>query len=58
MFVKVSLIFVAQDEENGGNVKRQFAKLFATSLRVIVPDEPDIEPLIAACAGKFGDYQW
>lgn len=41
-----------------GNVKRQLAKLFETSLRAMVPDEPDVEPLIAACTAKFGDYQW
>lgn len=51
-------IFVTQDEEYAGNVKRQLGKLFETSLRTTVPDEPDVEPLIAACTAKFGDYQW
>ncbi|KAF7813888.1 arginine--tRNA ligase, cytoplasmic-like isoform X1 [Senna tora] len=45
------------DEDNVGNVKRQLAKLFEVSLKATVPDEPDVEPLIAACTGKFGDYQ-
>ncbi|PQQ10662.1 arginine--tRNA ligase cytoplasmic-like isoform X1 [Prunus yedoensis var. nudiflora] len=27
------------------------------SLRTIVPDEPEVEPVVVACAGKFGDYQ-
>ncbi|KAF4372277.1 hypothetical protein G4B88_007021 [Cannabis sativa] len=45
--------------ERVGNVKRQLAKLFKTSLRVIVQDEElDVEPLIAPCTGKIGgDYQ-
>ncbi|XP_024030858.1 arginine--tRNA ligase, chloroplastic/mitochondrial isoform X1 [Morus notabilis] len=47
----------ANDEEYAGNVKRQLGKLFETSLRTTVPDEPDVEPLIAACTAKFGDYQ-
>ncbi|TQD78958.1 hypothetical protein C1H46_035435 [Malus baccata] len=48
---------MATEEENVGNTKRQLAKLFEVSLRRIVPDEPDVEPVIAACTGKFGDYQ-
>ncbi|XP_062090922.1 arginine--tRNA ligase, chloroplastic/mitochondrial-like isoform X2 [Humulus lupulus] len=48
---------MATDEERVGNVKRQLGKLFEKSLRAIVPDEPDVEPLIAPCTGKFGDYQ-
>ncbi|KAM6583303.1 hypothetical protein CsatB_010305 [Cannabis sativa] len=48
---------MATDEERVGNVKRQLAKLFESSLRAIVPDESDVEPLIAPCTGKFGDYQ-
>lgn len=43
-----------------GSVKAQLAKLFEVSLRQTVPDEPDVEPLIAPCAANanFGDYQW
>ena len=41
-----------------GSVKAQLAKLFEASLKVTVPNEPGVEPLIAACTGKFGDYQW
>ncbi|XP_054807999.1 arginine--tRNA ligase, cytoplasmic-like isoform X1 [Prosopis cineraria] len=52
-----SLSTMAVDEDNVGNVKRQLAKLFEISLTATVPDEPDVEPLIAACTGKFGDYQ-
>ncbi|XP_043807933.1 arginine--tRNA ligase, cytoplasmic isoform X2 [Manihot esculenta] len=44
-------------EENGGNLKKQLAKLFEASLRETVPSEPDVEPLVAACTAKFGDYQ-
>lgn len=48
----------AQDEENIGNLKRQLAKLFEESLKLTVPDESNVEPLVAACTAKFGDYQW
>lgn len=41
-----------------GSLKAQLAKLFEVSLKVTVPNEPDVEPLVAACNGKFGDYQW
>lgn len=41
-----------------GNVKRQLAKLFESALNATLPNEPDVEPLIAACTAKFGDYQW
>jgi len=49
---------ISQDQENIGNVKKQLAKLFETSLRTTVPEESDVEPLVAACTAKFGDYQW
>ncbi|CAM8880843.1 unnamed protein product [Rhodiola kirilowii] len=55
--LSTSVAAMATDEENAGNLKRQLAKLFETSLRVTVPDEKDIEPLVTACAGNFGDYQ-
>lgn len=63
MFKKVvsenNFDLVAQDEENMGNVKRQLAKLFEGSLRAVVPDEQDVEAMVAASTGKFGgDYQW
>uniref|UniRef100_A0A2P2M3B8 arginine--tRNA ligase n=1 Tax=Rhizophora mucronata TaxID=61149 RepID=A0A2P2M3B8_RHIMU len=48
---------MAEDEECGGNVKQLLSKLFGVSLRATVPGEPDVEPLIAACTAKFGDYQ-
>ncbi|XP_042487615.1 arginine--tRNA ligase, chloroplastic/mitochondrial-like isoform X2 [Macadamia integrifolia] len=46
-------------DENPGNVKQQLSKLFEASLKATVPNELeiDIEPLVAACTGKFGDYQ-
>ena len=40
------------------NVKRKLAKLFESSLKATVPNVPDVEPLVAASTGKFGDYQW
>ncbi|KAI0496816.1 hypothetical protein KFK09_023140 [Dendrobium nobile] len=40
-----------------GSVKQQLAKLFEGSLKVIFPEEPNMEPLIAVCTAKFGDYQ-
>lgn len=58
MFLTLMIPYLVQEEEVMGNVKRQLAKLFESSLRAIVPDEPDVEPLIAACTGNFGDYQW
>lgn len=47
----------AMDEENMGSLKQQLSKLFEESLKVTVPTELEVEPLVAACAGKFGDYQ-
>lgn len=41
-----------------GNVKQQLAKLFEVALKSTVPNEPDVDPLIAICTAKFGDYQW
>ncbi|CAJ1951542.1 unnamed protein product [Sphenostylis stenocarpa] len=47
--------------DNPASVKRQLAQLFDLSLRATVPDEPDVVPLVDACAVKggvkFGDYQ-
>ncbi|KAL2321346.1 hypothetical protein Fmac_030315 [Flemingia macrophylla] len=47
--------------DNPASVKRQLAQLFDLSLRATVPDEPDVVPLVDACAAKggvkFGDYQ-
>ncbi|EOA16189.1 hypothetical protein CARUB_v10004329mg [Capsella rubella] len=49
---------MAANEECTGNLKRQLAKLFDVALKLTVPDEPSVEPLVAASdAGKFGDYQ-
>ncbi|KAK1365331.1 Arginine--tRNA ligase [Heracleum sosnowskyi] len=48
---------MATEEEYMGSLKQQLAKLFETSLRVTVPQVPDVEPLIAPCNPKFGDYQ-
>ncbi|KAK2989606.1 hypothetical protein RJ640_027380, partial [Escallonia rubra] len=48
---------MAADEENAGSLKQKLAKLFEASLRVTVPDESDIEPLVAACNPRHGDYQ-
>ncbi|KAJ7973769.1 Arginine-tRNA ligase [Quillaja saponaria] len=48
---------MANDEENIGHLKRQVAKLFEVSLKATVPSEQDVEPLVAACTAKFGDYQ-
>lgn len=48
---------MAAEQENAGNLKQKLAKLFQLSLEATVPGEPDIEPLVAACTAKFGDYQ-
>ncbi|GAB4839012.1 hypothetical protein Ancab_028541 [Ancistrocladus abbreviatus] len=47
---------MANEEESPGNVRRQLGKLFEKSLRATVPSE-NVEPLVGACYGKFGDYQ-
>lgn len=54
----LNVYILVQNEENIGNTKRQLAELFEEALKIIVPDEQDIEPQVAACQGKFGDYQW
>ncbi|EOA34029.1 hypothetical protein CARUB_v10021527mg [Capsella rubella] len=46
---------VVASEAFTGNPRRQLAKLFSVSLKLTVPDEPDVEPLVEP--GKFGDYQ-
>ncbi|XP_051138459.1 LOW QUALITY PROTEIN: arginine--tRNA ligase, chloroplastic/mitochondrial-like [Andrographis paniculata] len=49
---------MATDENIRGSVRQQLAKLFEESLRVTVPEELDVDPLIAPCQNaKFGDYQ-
>ncbi|XP_062148458.1 arginine--tRNA ligase, chloroplastic/mitochondrial-like isoform X2 [Alnus glutinosa] len=48
---------MADEEVNVGNVKRKLAKLFEASLKATVPNVPDVEPLVAVCTAKFGDYQ-
>ncbi|KAI3766846.1 hypothetical protein L2E82_16921 [Cichorium intybus] len=45
-------------EENVGSLKEQISKVFEVSLKVTVPEEPEVVPLIVACVKKeFGDYQ-
>ncbi|KAG7589105.1 DALR anticodon binding [Arabidopsis suecica] len=46
---------IVANKEFTGNPRRQLAKLFEVSLKLTVPDEPNVEPLIEP--GKFGDYQ-
>ncbi|XP_050215690.1 arginine--tRNA ligase, cytoplasmic-like [Mercurialis annua] len=53
----VSTMANNEENENIGNLKELLAKLFESALRVTVPTEPDIEPLLAASTAKFGDYQ-
>ncbi|XP_020577782.1 arginine--tRNA ligase, chloroplastic/mitochondrial-like [Phalaenopsis equestris] len=51
---------VAETLDHGrltGSVKQQLAKLFEGSLKVLFPEESNLEPLIAVCTAKFGDYQ-
>lgn len=50
---------MVQDGERVGSVKQQILQLFKGSLATVVPNESDVEPLIAMCNNaKFGDYQW
>ncbi|KAF3958923.1 hypothetical protein CMV_016216 [Castanea mollissima] len=51
---KRSVSTMANEEEN---VKQKLSKLFEVALKVTVPSVVDVEPLVAACTGKFGDYQ-
>lgn len=46
-----------QAGEKSGSVRQQLSKLFKESLRSTIPDDPNIEPLIAI-SQKFDDYQW
>ncbi|KAK8964362.1 hypothetical protein KSP40_PGU015661 [Platanthera guangdongensis] len=39
-----------------GSVKKQVARLFEGSLKAAFPEE-SVEPLIAVCTARFGDYQ-
>ncbi|KAH7667588.1 arginyl-tRNA synthetase protein [Dioscorea alata] len=45
-----------QDGNRVGSVKQQLSSLFEASLRATFP-ELNIEPMVAACTAKFGDYQ-
>ncbi|KAG0496151.1 hypothetical protein HPP92_000842, partial [Vanilla planifolia] len=51
----------AMGTENGGgragSIKYQLAKLVEVSLRAVFPEESNVQPLIAVCTAKFGDYQ-
>ncbi|KAL8166492.1 hypothetical protein V2J09_007991 [Rumex salicifolius] len=51
-----ALSSMAGEQENPGNVKRLLTKVFEESLKSTFPNEP-VEPLVAACTNKFGDYQ-
>ncbi|PWA53097.1 arginine--tRNA ligase, chloroplastic/mitochondrial [Artemisia annua] len=48
----------AAPEENIGSLKEQISRVFEESLRITVPDEAEVAPIIAPCARKeAGDYQ-
>lgn len=40
-----------------GSVKQQISGLFKTSLSAAFPDESSVEPAVAVCTQKSGDYQ-
>ncbi|KAH9301197.1 hypothetical protein KI387_012780, partial [Taxus chinensis] len=40
-----------------GSVRQQLSKLMKESLKATLPGESNLEPLLAICTGKFGDYQ-
>ncbi|KAG9130111.1 hypothetical protein Leryth_012855 [Lithospermum erythrorhizon] len=48
---------MSTEKELEGSLKQLVAKLFEIALTVTVPDEPDVEPVVAPCPPKFGDYQ-
>ncbi|GJR76492.1 arginine--tRNA ligase, chloroplastic/mitochondrial-like protein isoform X2, partial [Tanacetum coccineum] len=48
----------ARPDQNIGSLKEQIARVFEESLRITVPDEAEVAPIIAPCARKeVGDYQ-
>ncbi|XP_020528721.1 arginine--tRNA ligase, cytoplasmic isoform X1 [Amborella trichopoda] len=47
-----------QVENETGTVRQLLAKLCKASLRATFPDDLELEPLVAICTGKFGDYQF
>ncbi|KFK38730.1 hypothetical protein AALP_AA3G153100 [Arabis alpina] len=46
---------MAVNEEFTGNLIQKLEELFDVSLKLTVPDEPSVDPMITV--GKFGDYQ-
>ncbi|KAI3959779.1 hypothetical protein MKW98_029816 [Papaver atlanticum] len=54
---KMYALSYAHFEDDEGTVKQQLSKLFETSLKITLPDEPTIAPVVKICSGKFGDYQ-
>ncbi|GAA0147199.1 aminoacyl-tRNA synthetase [Lithospermum erythrorhizon] len=54
---KVGTETIGAEKELEGSLKQLVAKLFEIALTVTVPDEPDVEPVVAPCPPKFGDYQ-
>ncbi|MCL7036663.1 hypothetical protein MKW94_008053 [Papaver nudicaule] len=46
---------MAEDNNEEATVKQKLSKLFETSLKLTLPDEPPIKPELAK--GKFADYQ-
>ncbi|XP_031495881.1 arginine--tRNA ligase, cytoplasmic-like isoform X1 [Nymphaea colorata] len=46
-----------QAKDETGSVKQLLSNLFRVSLKETIPDEPNVEPLVAICTAKFGDYQ-
>ncbi|XP_057853330.2 arginine--tRNA ligase, cytoplasmic isoform X1 [Cryptomeria japonica] len=40
-----------------GSVRQQVSRLVKESLRATVPSESSLEPIVAICGAKFGDYQ-
>ncbi|XP_010465248.1 PREDICTED: arginine--tRNA ligase, chloroplastic/mitochondrial-like [Camelina sativa] len=49
------MVAAKEEEETMGNLKQQLIKLFDASLKLTVPDEPSVKPLVEV--GKFEDYQ-
>lgn len=42
---------------SGGTARQQIASLVRESLAATFPGDAEMEPLVAACTNKFGDYQ-
>ncbi|KAL6006054.1 hypothetical protein ACLOJK_040099 [Asimina triloba] len=48
---------VINDVDGAGSLKQQLSQLVKASLMATIPDDRNVEPAVAYCTAKFGDYQ-